>query len=164
MKALVWSLLFAATVAGIIAATTHANMADSAGQMAIVAIFVFIFLLIGVPVFLAAGKRARAGRVAALLADGFASSHVVQLGSVELLFDSAREEWALVDRRQTERFSYDQFDRCEWDYDASRNGALKIRCKVMTYDPARPYFQWMAGGRAADGERWSQRITAVLNS
>lgn len=164
MNAFVWSLFVAAMIAGVIAAKTHADMVHASGQLAVAAIFFFVFLVVAVPIFLVAARRARAGRVAALLEGGFTASHRVKLGSVELLFDAGREEWALVDSRQTQRFAYDQFDRSEWHFDPSRNGALKLESKVMTYDPARPFYHWMLAGRAADGERWAQRITAILNA
>lgn len=151
-------------VCGVLAFLTGLHFMTIAWTLFFVGVTAAIYMWVSLPFRTRAAKRRREARIVALRAEGFVVSHHLKEGDTDVVFDDARQEFAIVGAKQTERFRYDQLDNCEWHYHTAKHGIWKLECTIRTMDPSRPLFKWWSRGKAIDGERWAQQVSVIVRA
>lgn len=158
-------VLFAIFVlSGLLAWLFSINMGTIFVTLSLLAIAYSIYFLATIPLRDRKAKRKRAARAVALSKDGFTITYKVERGDTDLVFDSGRREWALIDANRTERFRYDQFDAYDVRHDPNHPSVYKLECTIKTLDPNRPLYKWRSIGQYSDGEMWAQKMVAIMHS
>ena len=116
-------------------------------------------LVVAWPVLLLARWWIRAGQIRDLKRSGFKAAHELPTGTVRLLFDDERREFALVDHWGTQRFPYDQLKQLKYVYDGG-----KIAFTLTTLDPRRPIYTWRALGSPLNAEAWLAQVDAIVSA